>query len=602
MPENSDFDLVPTRLAIAAMRDNGYKNTAYAVAELIDNAIQAGAHHVELLAGEESELVRERRLPRIKKVGVLDDGSGMDAETLRMALQFGNGTRLGDRTGIGRFGMGLPSASISQARCVEVWSWTDSPDRANYTYINLKEIEGGQQSTVPVPKVVELPQEWRDVAESVGSSGTLVVWSVLDRMQWRRASTIIDRSEDIIGRMYRLYLEEGKVTIRLAAFDTEDMSRATTERYAQVNDPLYLMEPSSTPAPYDKTAMFEYDGDTWEVQEKVPTPDGVLHPVTLRFTVAKSEARQSRNAGNSAYGRHAKRNVGVSLMRAGRELDLDQSLVSASDPRERWWGVEVDFPPALDEVFGVTNNKQSARHFSEVTASIEYLLSTPSRSTADLKDEMDENQDAALPLVDIVAEVSRRIRVMRQAIQAQAIGRKIQERRHDFSPEAEATEVTKRFQAEGRTGQSDAGEDLPTDERVNAFQQELEETGYTPGQARDIATDAVVNRLKYHFCEGPLDGRAFFNVRPVAGEIVIKINVNHPAYHDLVEVLQNEISDKDDRDELADRLRRANRGLKLLLMAWARYEDEELHPERRESLQDIRTDWGRVASRFLRGS
>ncbi len=148
----ANYDLVPTRLAVAAMRDNGYKNTAYAVAELIDNSIQAGATQVELLAGEVEELVQQRKRSRIKEIAVLDNGCGMDSKTLRIALQFGNGSRLGDRSGIGRFGMGLPSASISQAQRVEVWSWTDGPKQANYTFIDLAEIEkGGNQNSVPEP-------------------------------------------------------------------------------------------------------------------------------------------------------------------------------------------------------------------------------------------------------------------------------------------------------------------------------------------------------------------------------------------------------------------------------------------------------------------
>ncbi|RVW05990.1 ATP-binding protein [Rhodococcus spongiicola] len=586
------------------MRDNGYKNTAYAVAELIDNAIQAGARHVQLLAGEELELVQKRHVPRIKEVGVLDDGSGMDAETLRMALQFGNGTRLDDRSGIGRFGMGLPSASISQARRVEVWSWTDSPDRANYTFIDLDEIEKGSSSTVPLPVVDPVPQGWRDLAESVGSSGTLVVWSKLDRMQWRRASTIIDRSEDIIGRMYRRYLHEGEVTIRLAEFDIGDRSQATKARPARVNDPLYLMAPSSTPAPYDNDPMFEPDGDeeTWEIERKIEGPDGGMHTVTTRFTVAKSGARRPNNAGALPYGKHAGRNVGVSLMRAGRELDLDQSLVIGYDPRERWWGVEVDFPPALDEVFGVTNNKQSARYFSEVTASIDSIIKDDSRSTADIKGEMEENGDPAADLVEVAQDIQRRLSTIRKALKIQTQGQKSQERRYGVaSPEAEATEITKKFQAEGRKGQSDKEESMPESERVNALAQVFEGDGLTQAQARNKSLDVVQEGMKYVFSQGTLDGGAFFNVRPVAGEIVIKINVDHPAYEGLVEVLENQISDGDSRDELAERLRRANRGLKLLLMAWARYEDEEALPARREALQDIRTDWGRVASRFLRG-
>ncbi|AOW92542.1 hypothetical protein BFN03_07035 [Rhodococcus sp. WMMA185] len=426
MPDNSDFDLVPTRLAIAAMRDNGYKNTTYAIAELIDNAIQAGAQHVELLAGEYQYLVQRRHRPRIKELGVLDDGCGMDAETLRMALQFGNGTRLDDRSGIGRFGMGLPSASISQAKRVDVWSWTDSPDRANYTFLDLDEIENGQRSTVPVPVVVPVPQSWRDLAESVGSSGTLVVWSKLDRVLWKRASAIIDRSEDIIGRLYRRFLYGNRVTIRLAEFDIGDRSKTTKERHARVNDPLYLMAPSSTPAPYDSEPMFEPDGDadTWQLQRKVEGAGGRMHAVTIRFSVAKAVAREPRNAGATPYGKHAARNVGVSLMRAGRELELEQSLAIGYQPWERWWGVEVDFPPALDEVFGVTNNKQSARNFSEIASSTDDIFNTRSLSSADIKAEMEENGDPAAVLVEVIQDIQRRLRVIRKVLEIQPRGRR----------------------------------------------------------------------------------------------------------------------------------------------------------------------------------
>jgi sensor histidine kinase YesM len=76
------------------MQDNGYKSPAYAVAELIDNAIQAGASSVELLCVEKTGLVQERQRSRIENLAILDNGSGMDAQTLRSALQFGNGRYL----------------------------------------------------------------------------------------------------------------------------------------------------------------------------------------------------------------------------------------------------------------------------------------------------------------------------------------------------------------------------------------------------------------------------------------------------------------------------------------------------------------------------
>ena len=65
------------------MRDNGYKNAAYAIAELIDNSIQAGARLVELLCVESEEQLVQRRRHRIQQVAVLDNGVGMNAEVLR---------------------------------------------------------------------------------------------------------------------------------------------------------------------------------------------------------------------------------------------------------------------------------------------------------------------------------------------------------------------------------------------------------------------------------------------------------------------------------------------------------------------------------------
>ena len=46
------YEICPTHLAVQAMRDNGYKNAAYAIAELIDNAIQAESTSI----GDERQL------------------------------------------------------------------------------------------------------------------------------------------------------------------------------------------------------------------------------------------------------------------------------------------------------------------------------------------------------------------------------------------------------------------------------------------------------------------------------------------------------------------------------------------------------------------
>ena len=68
--------------------------------------------------------------------------------------------------GIGEFGMGLPSSSISQCRRVDVWSWQDGPENALYTYLDLDEITEPHHGRGPRARPAVPPRDWRDVATS----------------------------------------------------------------------------------------------------------------------------------------------------------------------------------------------------------------------------------------------------------------------------------------------------------------------------------------------------------------------------------------------------------------------------------------------------
>ena len=595
------FDFVPTDLAVKAMRDNGYKNAAYAVAELIDNSIQAGATAVELLCVESEEQLARRRRRRIENVAVLDNGNGMDAQTLRIALQFGNGSHLSDRTGMGRFGMGLPSASISQCRRVEVWSWQSGVDNPIYTYLDIGEIERKELAEVPEPIFKAVPQYWRSAGEAFGRSGTLVVWSELDRCTWRTAKAVIDNSEKLIGRMYRKFVHDGSATIRLATF-LHGSPDAESDSSALVNDPLYQMTPSSTPVPYANKAMFDTFGDHWEVRHLISF-DGAEHEVIIRFTMASLEARSQSDTGEAAgsqpHGVHAKGNVGISLVRAGRELDLDQTWVLSGDPRERWWGVEVEFPPSLDEIFGVTNNKQAARYFSS-TLDISEMLNGQN-SVAQIREQFLEDEDPSGPLIDIADTILRNLRVMRRQIQDQArhTEKRTRKRHEPDSPEAKGTRATKERQDEGKVGASDTDENLADPDRIRLIEDELIERGMPESQAKELAARTVSSGMKYAFSQGDLETPAFFSVRTKGGALLITLNTNHPAYTHLIDVLEVDEDEDISIEEVNARLTNAWRGLRLLLEAWARYEDEQPDGQLRQRVQDARNDWGRVARQFL---
>jgi hypothetical protein len=116
---------------------------------------------VEVLCVDRLELVNERQRRRIDQIAVYDNASGMDAVTLRDALQFGNGTHL-DRSrqeGIGKFGMGLPNASISQCKRIDVYTWQKG--KVLHTHLDVDQIEKGKLKEVPAPEPTEIPETWR---------------------------------------------------------------------------------------------------------------------------------------------------------------------------------------------------------------------------------------------------------------------------------------------------------------------------------------------------------------------------------------------------------------------------------------------------------
>jgi hypothetical protein len=598
------FDIVPTHLAVQAMRDNGYRNAAYAIAELMDNAVQAGASVVELLCAERTATVNLRVRTRVEQIAVLDNGCGMDEGTLRLAMQFGNGTRLesGKQDGIGRFGMGLPASSISQCTRLDVWTWQQGVDSALHTYLDLKEIQARRQSSVPRPTPEAVPEVWRRVGNGFGASGTLVVWSDLDRCIWRTAGAIIDNSEFVVGRMYRKWLDDGRVKIRFTAFNLGGL----TEREgmdALPNDPGYLMSRTSCPAPYSDTPLFEpLKDDTGQPDtEKVFQVEfrGETHPVTVRFSLAKSAARDKSQAGSTPYGKHAKNNVGVSVMRAERELELDQSLVIQYDPVERWWGVEVDFSPALDDLFGVTNNKQSARNFADIAKNdLDVLLKTKTLNQA--LEELRENGDPRGPLLSIINDINNHIKRMRAQLTNQTAGvRSLTATAKEHVPETEATARTKQRQEAGHIGQSDKDEDLPKSTRIENAEQTLRDIGLPAEIVDTLAATIVRDNLKYRFVPTDLGSAAFFQIKNRGtGSIIIALNTQHPVYESLIEVLEESTTGVSP-EELKRRLNGARDGLKTLLIAWARYEDELPEGQRRQAAQNARDDWGRVARDFL---
>src|SRR6266478_5543064 len=146
MAVTSGSSLVVPSQFIQAIRDSGYKSLGSAVAELIDNSFEAKATKVTVTISKADP----KQMSDVE-LTLCDNGHGMDATTISHALQFGWSSHFNHRDSFGRYGMGLPNASLSHARRVEVWS---SPNGriVHAAHLDVDEVVDGKVQTIPPPR------------------------------------------------------------------------------------------------------------------------------------------------------------------------------------------------------------------------------------------------------------------------------------------------------------------------------------------------------------------------------------------------------------------------------------------------------------------
>lgn len=562
---------------IESMRYGGYRNPAYALAELIDNSVEADAKHIEVMCMDDVHYNEKKQTLRLREIAILDDGHGMTKDILWNSLIFGEGTRRSAK-GIGRFGMGLPNSSISQCKRVTVYSW-QKPDEVFSTYIDLDELAKTDQRVVPEPKKASIPDYWKKHAKKISDSGTLVVWSKLDKCTWRKSDTLIKNSEKLIGRIYRKYITKHKLTIRMIAFTDSEVRQV--KKNILPNDPLYLTDISSTPEPWHNEAMFSKYGDSWEQTFPMKTNNN-SYDVILRFAIAKNKAREGDLAGARPHGKHASGNLGISIIRADRELNLDTNLLRTYDPTERWWGVEVEFPTALDEMFGITNNKQDATNFSSMTKRVG-AQEDGAEST-----DYDDIDSESLYMYNLVTKINSVINNMRKDLKASKTDtRKLKKVQEEFNEMVKKRYGSGQIKAETET------------KRTTSTPQEREDELVKAGVPKEKARTLVEEDIRARFEEREISGKQFFDVGTEGGILSVTVNTNHNAYTNFVALLED-IPETKDPEKLLSLLKQVRFGFKLVLGSWACYENETPNRDKRKEIADSRYEWGQRLEDFLR--
>lgn len=330
-------------MLIESMRDIGY-SLETALADIIDNSITAKARSIRLLADTTSAQ---------PSLAILDDGDGMTEDELLAAMRPGSRNPLDtrDKNDLGRFGLGLKTASFSQCRQLTVASRKNGVTCC--ARWNLDEVARTNQWLVEfLDDVSRVP--W---IEDLGASGTLVIWEALDRLVEgdgidARSAFVsrIDDAAEHLELVFHRYLA-GEQGIRKIALSLNG-------RQLSAFDPFHSSHLATQAGPVEK---IKSGGQEVEIQT---------------FTLPhhkKDPAEWERYAGKAGY----LKNQGFYVYR-GRRLIIHGTWFGLARQKEltKLARVRIDMPNGMDAEWKIDVKKASAQPPYHVRERLRRIIET----------------------------------------------------------------------------------------------------------------------------------------------------------------------------------------------------------------------------------
>jgi hypothetical protein len=317
---------------IHALRFVGY-TFEQAVADVVDNSISAKAKNVVLRFITESE--------QLQSFVIADDGDGMNEARLAEAMRFGSRDDY-DEKSLGKYGLGLKLASLSQAAILEVLT------------------RSGGRSTGRRWTIAGLSQDWHcDVldADAVtrvmdelhpegkgGASGTLIVWRDIDRLNLGRQGIqkgieqLARRLHMHLGLHFHRFMETQGVRMwtEVRALDDDELPRR--QSIAAVNPFGY---PMSGHPDYPRTVRVEIPSAGWL------SVKACIWPPNSKDIAYKLGGKAAQRQGFYFY-RHDR------LIQAG---GWNGVIEHEAEPHSSLARLAIDLPPELDGQFGLSVQK-----------------------------------------------------------------------------------------------------------------------------------------------------------------------------------------------------------------------------------------------------
>jgi hypothetical protein len=334
-------------MLIESMRDIGY-SLETALADVIDNAITAKASRIDILTDLDARHLR---------IGILDDGQGMTEKELIAAMRPGSRNPRDDRNpmDLGRFGLGLKTASFSQCRHVTVLTRTNGV--TSCAIWDLDFVADKDDWLVQIPDdLSSIP--W---ANRLPNTGTLVIWEQLDRVVEQNGAAAgierfvkcLDEAREHLELVFHRFLsgEQGlkRVEIRL------------NDRPLVPFDPFHTAHSATTAEPLTPEAI--------RVGDHVVTIQTFTLPHHKKVTPHEWE----RYAGRAGY----QKNQGFYVYRQKR-LIIHGTWFGLARQTEltKLARVRIDMPNGLDADWKIDVKKASAQPPYQVRERLRRIIET----------------------------------------------------------------------------------------------------------------------------------------------------------------------------------------------------------------------------------
>jgi hypothetical protein len=319
-----------------ALRGLGY-STVTALADIIDNSISAGAGEVRIWFRWDGAN---------SYISILDDGRGMDDSELERAMRFGDKSPLDTRdpADLGRFGMGLKTASFSQCRRLTVASINKHSSLSCLRWDLDVIAENIEDSWALLEGPARGSEDHLSSLDDF-ESGTLVLWEVLDRIVTTGYTAdhfgdLIDDVERRLSMIFHRLLQGSRAKLRLLIND----------RPVGPWDPFLSGHPSK---PWNSPI------------ERRHTPTGIIEtechvlPHKDRLSPQEQEIAGGPEGWTAQQGFYVYRNE--RLLLAGGWLGLGQGRVWNREEAHRLARIRLDIPNTADADWRIDIRKSTAR-------------------------------------------------------------------------------------------------------------------------------------------------------------------------------------------------------------------------------------------------